>query len=479
MTDLGIAATILSVVTGVIAVFVFVAATSAGSRVFVFTVLAGARTRTVALTLHRLGLGRRSHIAAEVRAIVLDQLSGAPYNVATELEWLSRVSRGTYPVTFADPADDPRFPEAMRAVADAYQRLASRCRSRLLVGARGSELVSRQAEVAESAAQALRTHSSNTAYLRTDHVEILDLRARGAFVRLLYADENMDCAVSPFPSRMPAVPETLSADSSRPRFDGILPYLLAHRLERDRESGRTRLHLAIAETPYSFLRSLNVGWNPDAPEPPRPVARHAITLAMLPVTSDGKVLLSRRAAGAGSYPGMVGPYVTGNAELRDRHGVLADRDLHGLPDLLGAVCRESHEEVGLQLRPTDLRVLGLAQIWSPEDTGIWCLLTTSALPISAAEVSGLTRFADPVEGSWEVGHEVYALSPWRSPDGPDRLLQWAAGQPDLVPHAVACLAALFRKSGTPGPGWWSSAAASPPSWPEDLIETLPARHPFR
>jgi 8-oxo-dGTP pyrophosphatase MutT (NUDIX family) len=214
-------------------------------------------------------------------------------------------------------------------------------------------------------------------------------------------------------------------------------------------------------------------------EPPAEVRQHAISLAVVPVTSDGRVLLSRRATAAGSYPGMIGPYVTGNAELRDRRGLTADRDKSGVPDLLLAACREGMEEVGLDLARHDLRILGLAQIWSQEDTGIYSLLLSSPLPITAAQAAELTRHSDPVEGSWEVGDELYAVSMWEDDQSVEDVLRWVASDSEVVPQAVACLAALAHKTSTVRIADWQSILDSPSPRPDHLTKVLPTHHPYR
>lgn len=204
-------------------------------------------------------------------------------------------------------------------LSDGYQRLAGHCRARLLFGVRGNDVISQQAHVADQTAGLLRQHSLHLIQNGGLPPDVIDLRPHGSYVRLMFAEASMDIIVSPHPSRQPSVPEILRAasPSAKPRFEGILPFLLRYRMELDGGSGRTLLHLAIAEIPYSNLLSRNTFWDPDDPQSPEEVGQHAISLAVLPVTSDGRILLSRRASAAGSYAGMIGPYVTGtrNCEI--------------------------------------------------------------------------------------------------------------------------------------------------------------------
>jgi 8-oxo-dGTP pyrophosphatase MutT (NUDIX family) len=410
--------------------------------------------------------------------LVRAQLSGEPRTVNAELEWLTTVhAAGPLPLTYNTNGSLARS-ELLNGLAAAYEAMAGQCKSRLLIGARGSQPVSDTATVAQQTAETLRVHATNRVLTSAQvpaPVEV-DLRWRGCYSRIFYATTHMDLAISPNPGRLETVPEALAASQGRPYFEGILPLLLGQQVELDQESGRLRLHLAISELPYSQLRHRNVDW--DRTTVPILTQTHAISIALLPVTQDAKVLFAGRASGAGSYPGMIGPYVTGNAELRQRHGLRADRDDHGLPDLLKAICREAREEVGLDIKPHDVRILGLTQTWSPEDTGIWALLTTVALDLTAAEVAERARYGDHVEGTWEVGNIMYALSPWASDDDAAALLRWSIENDRVVPQAVASLHALLVKAGVTLPSDLTSGNA--PSLPfEHLIESLPLRQPFR
>ena len=43
--------------------------------------------------------------------------------------------------------------------------------------------------------------------------------------------------------------------------------------------------------------------------------------------------------------------------------------------------------------------------------------------MTAAEAVHLTRFSDPVEGSWEVGSEIYAVSLWKDDQSVEEVLR--------------------------------------------------------
>jgi hypothetical protein len=473
-------ATILTILTGVIACAAFFAATGPGARLIIFLILFVARWRTVVLAARRTGLvAHPSHTRRAVREIVQTQYSGAPYNLAIEMEWLCTLYDTSLPIVMT-PKYDSRT--NLQYLATGYERLAARCSARLIFGTNGNDIISQQARVAGEAAVLLRRNSSQVAYADNASPEVIDSRRHGTYIKLMYADVSMDFAVSPHPSRQPPAPDRLPGKSSsaKPRFEGILPFLLRHQLELDSGSGRTLLHLGIGEIPYSRVLVLNdIPWDPKSPDPPEAVEQHTVTISLLPVTLDGRVLLSRRATGAGSYAGMLGPYINGNAELRDRRGIAADRDDSGMPDLLRAACREGMEEVGLSLDPSDLKILGLAQIWSREDTGIYSLLLSATLPITAAEAMSRTRYSDPVEGSWEVGSEIYAIALWEDANGTSEVLRWITSDPEVMPHAVAGIVALAAKSAETAAISLDHSATAGAARPDRLINVLRTCNPYR
>jgi hypothetical protein len=479
VTGISDLATILTVLTGLIACAAFLAATGPGARLIIFLILSVARWRTVVRAAAGSGLAaERSFVIRAVREIVNVQYTGAPYNLATEMEWLCQLYQVSLPIVMTGELADRKD---LQLLATGYERLAGHCRTRLIFGAKGNDVISRQARVADQAAVLLHQHSLHIAYGDSACPQVIDRRAQGAYIKLMYAAASMECVVSPHPARQPPVPGMLerASSSAKPRFEGILPLLLMHRLELDGGSGRTLLHLGIGEIPYSNLLSRNTPWDPHNSEPPAGVVQHAISLAVIPVTSDGRILLSRRAQEAGSYAGMIGPYVTGNAELRDRRGLAADRDEYGIPDLLRAACREGKEEVGLSLEPSDLKILGLAQIWSAEDTGIYCLLLSATLPMTVAEAVRLTRYSDPVEGSWEVGNEVYAVSLWEEGDRSVlEVLRWITAADEVIPQAVACVVALANKTSAVTMTDLEYAADSHSGKPDRLISVLHTYQPY-
>jgi hypothetical protein len=233
MININDLATVLRVITGLIACLAFLAATGLGSRLIIFLILAGTRQRTVIRAAKRAGLtDKMAAIYRRVREIVTTQYTGALYNLALEMEWLCELFDVGLPVTMAAEritATD------LECLSIGYERLAGHCRARLLFGARGSEVVSQQARVADEAARRFQQHSLHQVRHDVPPPEVIDLRARGSYVRLMYSETSMDCIVSPHPSLQPTAGSMLprSTPSAKPRFEGILPLLLRHQMELD------------------------------------------------------------------------------------------------------------------------------------------------------------------------------------------------------------------------------------------------------
>ena len=150
-------ATVLSVLTGLIACVAFLAATGPGSRLIIFLILSVARLRTVVKAGISAGLtAKKSFIYRVVRQIVITQYTGVPYNLGIEMEWLCRLYQTSLPITMTEGGVSRRDLEFL---ATGYQRLAGNCRSRLIFGARGSDIISQQARIADQAAMLLQQHS--------------------------------------------------------------------------------------------------------------------------------------------------------------------------------------------------------------------------------------------------------------------------------------------------------------------------------
>ena len=99
MTGITDIATILSVVTGLVACAALLAATGTGARAIIFLILSTARWQTVLRAAKRTGLVAKNSFASDaVRGIARIQYSGAPYNLATEMEWLCDLYGTSHPL---------------------------------------------------------------------------------------------------------------------------------------------------------------------------------------------------------------------------------------------------------------------------------------------------------------------------------------------------------------------------------------------
>lgn len=99
--------------------------------------------------------------------------------------------------------------------------------------------------------------------------------------------------------------------------------------------------------------------------------------------------------------------------------------------------------------------------------------------MTASEAAGLTRYSDPVEGRWEVGNELYAVSLWEDGQSVEQVLRWVASDNQVIPQAVACLAALAYKTSNVRIANWRNIIDSPVRRPDRLINVFPMRRPYR
>jgi len=135
--------------------------------------------------------------------------------------------------------------------------------------------------------------------------------------------------------------------------------------------------------------------------------------------------------------------VSGNLELRARQGIALDLDGLGVPDPLMALAREAREELGLVIDSRDIAVTGVARFWNPTERGTHVLLTTTNLPLTAQQVADRVGRGDLVEGLWEVGTELCAVSLPENEADSRALVVWLLTDPELTPHAAAAgMAAL-------------------------------------
>lgn len=244
-------------------------------------------------------------------------------------------------------------------------------------------------------------------------------------------------------------------------FDGVLPRLTKAHSTRDAASGRQILVAEFSAMTYGAVIAEHypgkAGDGPvGQPAPDRGVLRARgirrsdavlkgcglLTLSMAPVTRDGYVLFVQRSMAAGSHEGAIGPAVNGNLEMTLRRDGSGDFDQYGTPEPLQALAREGREEIGLDIDPSSIDCLGLTTFSTPTEKVTHCLLTTSSLGASMAEVvNGMNR-ASTLEGRWEVGSRFVGMQlPVAEAGDLDQQYRsrarWLMSDDALTPHAVA------------------------------------------
>lgn len=441
-----------------------------GRNPLVVRALRADRRRTVGVVLQQAGMSR-SAVRRAVKDCTRRYAHGdrAPSTQA-ELDWLDGLAPlcgGPVPVAFHGL---PGFSTdvGLSALSDAYRRLGLRMSSRGLLGGGTTPLLEGLAEVSHDLSRHLASNATFAAG-RPGEVTRLDLTVQQGTADLELSHLRPrdapggaidDLAVTHVPERL-VVPGTLSEkvaaldriatvpltlrqseldDLDRlfqgKTFDGVLPSIREARVERDPASGRTRLHYVLAETSFSaVMASHYVGASGIGRERSALSGEARLfTLAILPSTSDGFFVLTKRTEHVSVTAGQVSPAVTGNLEMRDRTGLPVDRDPHGFPDPLLSITRECREELGIEIARDQVEVIGTVKFSSPQEVGTTVLLTTAALDLTLQEVADASRRADRIEGAWESDDQVEGVPVPRSTQEWCDLLAWSMSNQGHVPH---------------------------------------------
>lgn len=463
----------------------------------------------VALRARPVPLMKRSRISAMRDLGIVPQESNrrvqsiaenGPATAADELNWLATVYRGLapsgnqvcgkgnpMPLTFATSS------AALLGLSQAYARYAAKLRSGSFLGTATAPLIVHEAQTAletsavlasaasgggaETPCRCMNVHLKLPGNRTFDLWQLPDVEA-GTLAYDLFVSYRRHRIAPIFREAGPGnSPVAIEADGLEteclpathaeaeilrkkfrdPRvFDSVLPSLIDWRAERDNGNGRLRLHLAMAETTYSAVLTDHYPETfKDLKPSPGALPRSAdgknsklLTLSTVLVTADRKLLFAGRSKNAGSHAGLFGPAVNGNLELRPRDGILSDADMRGIPDPRRALAREAQEELGVNLDPQQIRILGLAKFTVETERGTHLLMSSSHLAQTAAEVADCVRLADPLEGRWELGGEILAVPLPTEDCEVDPLLSWLLHNPRLTPHAaltgIATVASQLR-----------------------------------
>lgn len=248
-------------------------------------------------------------------------------------------------------------------------------------------------------------------------------------------------------------------------FDSALPRLVTARTERDSGSGRTRLLLSLTACTYS---SVVLDHYPAAEQVNHYLGRRSgtnlvsrgvrtdefvhgknvglLTLSMIVITRDGYMALAQRSGIVGSYENRYGASVNGNMELLARSGIALDRDHFGIPDPKMAFAREAKEELGLIVEPGLVSITGLMRFDAPTERGTNVLLALTNTSLTLDELALQTQYADPVEGTWELGKSILGIRIPGTQAECDEIVSWLVHNEELVPHATAATLAALAAS---------------------------------
>jgi hypothetical protein len=412
---------------------------------------------------------------------------------ADELGWLRSLQAALaghgeqLPFLFADQSDRPLVSRSLGAAwARSYLAYAADLESRVLFASSAPPVLAEEAARARAVAALIADQAAGTTKREAPPIR-LRLTADDLLIHSLrpLRDDSASHRHAELPVDLlstfhhPGEEGRASPPGSLPDFeyDGSLPWLEAHRLERDEASGRMRLHFSFTSRRWSEFQEQNKLRETSAPfsEPDG-----ILTLSLAAIDADDRLLLTRRGRFVSGHRGKVNTLVTGNLELHSRRGVQEDQDANGVPDLTRAMAREAREEVGLALEPSRVHLANLARMWSTPDRGTWVATFAATLDQSAAEIADGVRTADPLEGTWEVGDELFALD---VPSTPDELgllirsLDRVAG--GTTPHAIIGVLVVAGLRGRPLDEVRDAVLSGTSTRPlEDLADVHRIRHPF-
>lgn len=163
--------------------------------------------------------------------------------------------------------------------------------------------------------------------------------------------------------------------NSKRSYDAVLPSLIEKdkkimaRTSIDDRNGEHYLELSIGETTYSSVESLRKIENQELN------INKAITISMIIMSQDGKVLVPKRSTNNGidGYHDYLTTSVNGNLDIPTRLFGNTDYDYFGLPDFYKAIVREAREELNIELNYQKIIVHGIVQIFTKSDYGTWVL----------------------------------------------------------------------------------------------------------
>lgn len=472
--------------------------------------IASKKARALARVPGLVGPGPAARLRLEGRCIArLTSEESLPeqWSVASEVRWLGTLAPG-------DAAHGTltwHRPDLLGPLADALLAYARHLELSALVKVGSAELAQSEVERARQVADLLRSEADfRVAASSTVAPPVVDLRPFGVDVLVgpRWAVHDASVATSqrqdfdevgitdlgtdfgsfgPFPDVEPRWRGLDDATAGRLQkkaaaaardlaarhpdsYNGVLPRLVAWRVETSSTSPVRRLHLLVERT--TFLTWLVTNGDPEGdddqgPTVPRELEHGAnhVPVSIAVISADGYLLLPQRASDVAVYPDSFSSAANGNVELQARKGMRADLDGHGRVDVVGAALRECREELGsgLDLRRADLRVAALIRYSDRRETSAPVLLLRARSGLDLDDLVSGMRFADPVEGAFELGRQVVAVS----------------ASPDALGTAVPWLVAEHARGALTTPGLVASLLALAPAGSPELLQQALAQGAHR
>jgi len=409
---------------------------------------------------------------------------GASSTVESEVKWLASIigRADKKPVEILEihgVGDGPNPETELFKLSEAYEQLSQRLGARLLLSS--NRVLANQQEQAAQVAQYLQMNG-NFRSVPQKRISELSIRNLNLGVRLKLINPRINfapsghidhvsvvhvherCAVNGFLSNerleqgvtikleelndKKCEMTKLRINLAGRDFDGVLPALRSMFVQQDPFSGHFRLLLELSEITYSAVRAFNYVGNAGVGRSYETLMKDSegrdrlLSLSMLPMSSDGYLMLARRSSFMTTGANKFAPAVAGNLELRDRLGLKVDRDEFGFPDPLAALAREAKEEMDQIVSSDEIQVIGFSEFASQEEVNTWVLLTSVLTEDSAERFVSRSRHADQIEGAWETTGEFLAIPNPKDRRSALETIRWAINSPDVTPPVALSFLAL-------------------------------------
>ncbi|TQK76668.1 hypothetical protein FB389_1355 [Rarobacter incanus] len=434
---------ISAIITTLLAIWVALLSISNVARWYTEFQLKRARRITVGRTLASAGVSRkeRSRWIAEASSV-----SSPIDEISILLDVLPRRDSTATVEPFLLKIDGQGALDAAtaRELVAAYKKSVSRLESRVLFATAATPAISNAVVSMRAVVEILNSYIDGSVGQRTTELtyrfspkclaKVFDLDSTESGITIS-GNVPRDIAVTyrPMPVRDTKTPRVQSHQIRE--YDGHLPWLTSFRAETDQSNGRPRLHFSFETATYSRYKeynSIRLGMDPEAEWP----VDGLLSLSVIALDNSGRLLAVRRGPGLMYAAGRLSSFATGNLDLKTRRHLNLDVDALGLPSPVEAARREIREETGIDLGPERIHAIGLGRLWSSEkgalDLGTYHLHFVATTDMTAETVVREFTHADPVEGAWEVGREMLAISIPDNPRDVADLVRWMSATEGAV-----------------------------------------------